>query len=369
MRIKLGYFLAYQIALLVWCFKLHQHFFEFTPADQIGLAVTALLPLAILRLEVNFSSKVLWAFPVVLPLLLLPTISYLLNYFSDAWIVIYVVLLVCGSFILLSKPNWLALAGIGATIAVWVLPSSFLPNQAKYYDRLSETIRTRNGEIDIVTWKNDQWIYYNNALVISTADGHMHSETLVHTTLPFFNHPSVLLIGDDFGLTKKEISKYANQLVHLPFDKELANDRSSTNHLADTTSSILEYITSASMLFDVIIVDLPDPQHLAFQHYYEDFFYTQCLARLNSGGMLITNAGAYYGTEKHYQKIESTLARHGMNTQVLQALIPTLGHRAWVLGSRESFDLDELTLDVQTKWLTQDALQLLQAKGKAAYPF
>ncbi len=369
-RNKLIAFFAFQVAFLLWCFKIHSHFFEFTPADQAGLAIAAVVPLLLVQIRLELKTQWPWLPLIVLPLAIQPFVQWTLEFFSDAWIILYIALVLSGILLILMQMRTLALLGVVAPALVWLLPYHFEPNQVRYYDRLAQTIQTRAGEVDIVTWKEDQWIYYNNALVLSTVDGHMHSETLAHTTLPFFKHPRVLLIGDDFGFTQKEVAKYPSDTYHLPLDVELsATKNRKPKEVTLIGTDIMEYLTSDSSSFDVIIVDLPDPGLLPTQHFYQSSFYTLCIKKLQENGLFITNAGSYYTPEKHYRSIASILETEGMQSQILQALIPTLGHRAWVLAGRELPDLKSLQVDVPTMWFNQDAIALLQAKGKESYPF
>ena len=120
-----------------------------------------------------------------------------------------------GCVILLSGSSTRIWLGLFATTTVWLLPFPFQENQSKYYDFLDETISTRFGETDIVGWKKDRWIYYNSSLVSSTADGHMYSETLVHTSIPHFKSPKVLLIGDDFGINSAQKATAVRINKHL----------------------------------------------------------------------------------------------------------------------------------------------------------
>ena len=368
MRNKLFIFLLYQLAFLLWCFKLHGHFFEFTLADQAGLTIAAVMPLVILRFNFHKELKHLWAVNLILPLGLYPLISFNLPFFSDVWVLLYIVLFASGCVILLSGSSTRIWLGLFATTTVWLLPFPFQENQLKYYDFLDETISTRFGETDIVGWKKDRWIYYNSSLVSSTADGHMYSETLVHTSIPHFKSPKVLLIGDDFGITRKEINKYNCDLTHIPYDKEILRKMNPTDEPIIATD-IMTYLSAGAALYDVIIIDLPDPEHLPFRHFYQEDFYRKCMDNLTSEGILMTNAGGYYTKEKYYQKIDAALNGLHMNTQVLQTLIPTLGHRVWVMARSEELNLNELSIEVPTIWLDKNAMQLLMSKGKESYPF
>lgn len=369
MKNRLLFFFLYQLSFLAWCFKLHQHFFDFTTADQASLTIVALLPLLILRFKLRRRISYAGILLLILPLVLMPLIDFGLRFISEVWVLLYILLFVSGSTVLLMDQKLISYLGFASVLGVWFIPYSFEVNQKKYFDRLIKTISSRKGETDIVTWKNDQWYYYNNSLVSSSVDGHIHTEVLAHTTLPFFQNPKVLLIGDDLGLTRKEIGKYNCDIKHLPYDFTVAEKMLSASKQSILDLEIMSYLESAEDLFDVIIIDLPDPELLAFRKFYEPYFLEKVSDLLSKEGILITNAGGYYTDTKHYQSIEVTLQSQGLETQLLQTLVPTLGHRVWVMASTQTIDLDRLSIEVATTWINEDAIQLLQAQGKESYPF
>ena len=308
----------------------------------------------------------LWIFPVATPLLLFPIVDFTIAYFSDIWILLYLLLLTNGSIVLLGQSEKKKIISIAISMAVWFIPFQFEANQKKYYDQLTKTIQTRNREVDVVTWKDEQWYYYNNTLVLSTVDGHIHSEALVHTTIPSFDNPKVLLIGDDFGFTRQEIHKYQVNLTHVPFDYELAENFGSEETVA-INESIISFLQSSPNRFDLIIVDLPDPEHLIFKYYYEEHFYEACVKSLTEHGALITNAGSYYIESNPYQSVASILNSKKLETTILQSTVPTLGHRVWVLGAKAPFIFKQPPLAVKTSWYNQEALELMKSSGKK-YP-
>ena len=369
MKIRLISFLIYQFIFLLWSSKIHDHFFEFKLMDQASLTVAAFIPLILLKVKPNIKIRFLWIVYVLFPPSLLLLVHLTIQFFSDSWILLHVFIISTGISILLSKNERPIFLGVASLTFVWFLPFSFHPNQLKYYDLLNATIPTRNGETDVVIWKNDQWIYYNNSLLISTIDGHIHSETLVHTSIPLFNKPKVLLIGDEYGFTRKEITKYNCSINHLPYDYELLSK--SEIAIMDTTvinDDIFHYLKETSEHFNVIIIDLPDPEHLQFRHFYEDYFYQICFNKLAKNGILITNAGGYYTNEKFYKKIEGILNKQVLHVKILQAFIPTLGHRVWILAGN-NIHLNQLEINVPTKWINLEAIQLMLSGGKKSYPF
>lgn len=369
MKIRLLLFFSYQGIFLAWCFKIHEHYFEFTTTDKISLALVALMPLIGLIVRKERKIRGIWVIYLLLPLIMLPLIRYGLPIFYEAWILLYLFPLLTGISILIAADRRPVLLGILLAGVNWLLPYSFNPNQHHYHDLVEETVSTRKGEFDRVIWKKDHWVYYNNTLLISTIDGHMHAEVLVHTSLPLFDHPKVLLIGDEHGLTKKEILKYDCELDYLPYDHEwIQKSEFAEDEIQVINADILKYLRISSRVYEVIIVDLPDPDDLVFKHYYDAYFYETCKDHLSRNGRLITNAGGYYNTSKGHHQIASAMDEIGLHHLTMQALIPTLGHRAWVLACREEIDMNILNIEVPTSWINQEALKLLSSKGKDGYP-
>ena len=251
-------FLIYQLGLLAWCFRLYGHFFHLEPSDRVGLGILALLPLLLFLFKRTLDWRFTWTLSALFPYFLYPVISLSMMHFTESWLLIYVFLLLSGTFLLTAKTR-LATVSLIASTGVWLVPFDFPANQSRYYDHLNETIQTRLGEADIVSWKGDQWYYYNNALVSSTSDGHIHSEVLAHATIPHFDNPNVLLIGDDIGFTRREVVKYGCQVRHLPYDFSLAiklNPEYHWEHSNLIKHGITESLMSSTNTYDLIIIDL-----------------------------------------------------------------------------------------------------------------
>lgn len=358
-RRRIMVYLAYQAILLIWCFKIHHYCFEFTIPDGIGLAITSLFPLVLIPLSASYRVKYVWTVLFILPFIVFPLINHLRSYYSETWILLHIFLLTAGVILLISNHR-LLFSSLAGGLGVWLMPYGFLEYQHLYYDKLESSLQTRMGRIDKVVWKGDQWIYHNGNLVLSTADGHMYAETMVHPLMPFYKEAEVLLIGGDHGFTLKELDKYSCKTTHVPYDHEWH---------PSGFESLSIFLTSNNHQYDIIIIDLPDPEQPFFQEYYTSGFYQVMFRMLKKEGSMITNAGSLHSGRKTNETIRNRLKHHNWHLTELQAQIPTLGHRSWIIASKKMIEWEEYKLKATTKWLNEEAMEMMLAKGKEDYPF
>ncbi len=364
MKHKLVFFIIYQALFVIWCFKMHGYFFEFTLADKIALVIISFAPASIILLKNPIPSYPGVMCLILTPIIAFPLIDWLRAFYTGSWLLLYVSLFLTGVSALIRSPyKW---ATILFPLSVWLIPYPMYANQHRYYDKLIESRQTRKGEIDLVRWKSDQWIYYNGSLLISSADGHMHSETLIHTVLPLFDQPEVLLIGGDHGLTANELNKYTSSYDHIPYDVEMAAQYHS-NELIN--QPIASFLYERQKTYDIIILDLPDPENLDYQSYYQAPFYELVFNVLNQNGLMITNGGSPIAKGETNARIQSQLNKITHHLIELQAHIPTLGQRSWLVAGHRSFRLNQKTIPVSTLWLDKEAISMMMASGQSTDHF
>ncbi|MEM9339813.1 MAG: hypothetical protein AAGA66_13840 [Bacteroidota bacterium] len=364
MKSRWVFFVCYQSLFLAWCFHIHSYCFEFTLADQIGLVIVGFIPVLIFywlkkRIPIYLGVAILLGIPV----LIFPLVDLLREFYASSWVVLYLALLVTGVAGWVATPlKWTTIL---LPLLVWYLPYPMLKNQHRYYDKLTHTIETRKGEVDVVKWKSDRWIYYNELLLISTIDGHMHTETLIHTVLPHFDQPNVLLIGGDHGYTAKELNKYLDAYDHLPYDFEFAR----LQHEYDLIDqSISSFLSENQKMYDVIVVDLPDPDRLPYRMYYQTAFYQLLFHSLSPEGAIITNGASSLSSTSVSDSIRSNLKKAASYLTELQAHVPTMGERTWFIASQTALDLQDSEPSAPTRWINREAISMMLATRKKLRP-
>jgi len=332
--------------------------YEFTLPDKVGLVIAGLIPLVLYKLE--WPKWVNWLAPflIIAPIIIFPAVNYLRLNFSSMWLLIYGSLALTGCLALIeSRIKYFSILSL---IVIWFLPFNFFENQKLYYDRLVSSYITRQGIVDIVSWRGDKWVYYNESLLISTADGHILSEVLAHTTLPNYQNPDVLLLGGDHGFTAKEIEKHEVNITHIPFDNEFAKM---------DTPSIHTFLKENKKQYNAIIIDLPDPDNVSIAQFYSREFYKTIKEILKENGLMITNAGSSHSYEKVNLKIKNEIKGTGLEIQEFETHIPTLGQRSWIIGGYKIPDFNKIEISVSTKWINKEAISMMLSKGEPEYPF
>ncbi len=378
MRIRIGFFMIYQLLFTLWCSRVHSHFFEFSIADKVGLFLASVVPLSLWRFRAQKNQALSCIILLVSPAIIFPLIEWLIQYFDDMWVVIYIFIIltgICAMGDLKTVPMAICMIFV---LSVWVVPYTFMPNQKLYFDRVVYTLKTRKGEADIVSWHNNHWVYYNNQLQISTEDGHIHAEILAHISGSFHEDATILLIGGDHGMTSVELNKYGSKTIdHIPYDSALLNYMLESNIIPNLspdrfnliTENPFRHLSNGQKVYDLIVVDMPDPLTVEYEQFYQTPFYELCLKYLSKEGVLITNSGTVFPDRKVVSSVSRQLKLAGIEPVELQAQIPTLGHRSWLIGSRVRLNLDSIRITVPTKWISTEAIEMMKSwRGKPNYP-
>jgi spermidine synthase len=86
-------------------------------------------------------------------------------------------------------------------------------------------------------------------------------------------------------------------------------------------------------LFDLIIVDLPDPDNYTDAKYYTRFFYRQIRKHLSPSALLVTQATSALRSPKTFASIRATLDEADYATATYRAAMTTLGEWYFLLAS------------------------------------
>lgn len=383
--------MRWTIAILIfvlaffWASRVHDYFFSMSSADQFGFLIVMLAGVVLFsRFTLKSNRRSEWSITILLLLLLLsiyPLVSWLLLFSDLSWLAIYVLLILTSfALVYLFRSDLLFFVSIGF-IVIFYLPYEFREEQFQFYDRVENAIQTREGEAQVVRWKEDFWLYYNQQFQFSTLDKHLYQEAYVQPVMQLIDRGSnVLLIGGENGVVEDELSNFQNDisLTILMMDEAFYNFSRSNKDLVvkefETKNKILsrnifEYLSQRPNQFDLIIIDVPDPVSLDFNQYYTVEFYELVANALTNHGFLVTQSGDYYkdGTEAH--QIWNSVSHVGMSTLPLQCQIPTIGQWSWVIGSKgrsvaEMKSQLSQIVPTTTSWWNQEAADLMMSFGK-----
>lgn len=207
--------------------------------------------------------------------------------------------------------------------------------------------------------ESDLRLYLNGDLQFSSVDEYRYHEALVH---PVMDGPrkEVLVLGGGDGLGVREILRYPDvesvTLVDLDetitdlardFDDlvDLNGDALSDPRVEVVNEDAFTWLREQSSAYDVIVVDMPDPDATETAKLYSVEFYALAGARLHDSGRMVVQGGSPYFAPKTYWTIAATLAEAGYEPAPYQVSVPSFGdwgfHAVQASGTVTTLSLDE----------------------------
>ncbi|WP_412758765.1 polyamine aminopropyltransferase [Oceanobacillus caeni] len=227
---------------------------------------------------------------------------------------------------------------------------------------------------------NDVRLFLNGSLQFSSADEHRYHEVLVHPPMSYVKHPkNILILGGGDGIAAKELLKYDEvekiTLVDLdPAVIDLANtnrlvlelnEGSLKNEKVEVVNTdAFQFLENSNVIYDVIIVDLPDPNDESLNKLYTWEFYSLVRNHLSPDGAAMVQSTSPVFAPGVYWTISETIASTGLHVENFHVDIPSFGNWGFVMASRQKIDVDEIDIHVPTQFLTTDLLPSLTYFGK-----
>ncbi|AXI09698.1 spermidine synthase [Oceanobacillus zhaokaii] len=225
----------------------------------------------------------------------------------------------------------------------------------------------------------DVRLYLNGSLQFSSADEYRYHEVLVHPTIAYAENPEkVLILGGGDGIAAKEVLKY-DEVKHItlvdldPAMTELANtnerllklnEGALQNDKVDVKNmDAFQFLEESEEWYDVIIIDLPDPNDESLNKLYTKEFYSLVRNHLLPGGAAMIQATSPVFATEVYWTIAETVISAGLYTENLHVDVPSFGNWGFVMASRGKIDLQTVDITIPTRFLKTDLLPSLTAFG------
>lgn len=244
---------------------------------------------------------------------------------------------------------------VGATLvalAALIRPIVTFGEQSQYRDRVVYSEQTRFQKIVMTRWKDDYWLYLNRNVQFSTYDEERYHEPLVHPAMVLSGRrENVLIFGGGDGLALREVLKYGEVKQITLVDLDPAMTRLGATHpalvkanggaFADPRVRVVNedaalFLEETGKLFDVMIIDLPDPQGPNLARLYTREFYATCARQLAEEGTLVTQSSSPLHARKAFLCVMKTVEAAGFSALPYQVAIPTMGTWGWVVARKAS---------------------------------
>ncbi len=276
---------------------------------------------------------------------------------------------------------------IGSCIAVLLLfgllfgeEMAFSFEQKLYKDPIIHMEESRYQKIIITKNQEDTRLYLNGGLQFSSIDEYRYHELLVHPVMAHAkSHDQVLILGGGDGIAAKELLKY-DDLGHItlvdldPAVIDLANEHPDLLALNDASlkndkitvinDDAFEYLRESTTWFDVIIIDLPDPNDESLNKLYTQEFYSLARNHLLPDGAMMVQATSPVFAREVYWTISKTIETTGMYIENFHVDVPSFGNWGFVMASREPIHTSTLDITVPTRFLTNDLIEAATVFGQ-----
>ncbi len=312
---------------------------------------------------------------LLFPFVLLPYFGHLLTAFSIGAVNLLVALLVVLHFRKRLKKPYLLLSSAVLAVAALVLASTFtqtftgILERSLYQDPFVFSTQSKYQKIVVTERGRDLRLFLNGSLQFSSLDEYRYHEPLVH--LPATHSRDlerVLIIGGGDGLAARETLRYPSvkEVALVDLDPEVTNLGRDLEKLKVLNNAALfdprvtvynddawRWLEKDGDLFNVIIIDLPDPDTADIARLYTVEFYKKVARRLSVGGVMITQASSPWLQRNAFWCVASTLDSVFESTQAVYSNIPSFGPWGYVMASNLPFN-QQRQFPAATRYVTEE---------------
>ncbi len=221
--------------------------------------------------------------------------------------------------------------------------------------------------------KDDTRLFLNGNLQFSSNDEYRYHEALVHPAMGLADsRENILVLGGGDGLAVREILKYQKQVKNIilvdidpavtrlsqenELIKELNNCSLSDEKVDIINEDAMQFLRKDTNIYDVIFIDLPDPNNEALAKLYTKEFYNLCRKRLSAAGKLAVQSTSPYFCREVFWTVVNTVKNAGFNVLPYHVYVPSFGDWGFTLASHNKIHKEMLNLEVPTKYLQDEIL-------------
>lgn len=322
---------------------------------------------------------------IAFPLLLLPHLGYFATSFLCGFLNIFCALLILWKFkdrvVQVEMFRFIAiLVSVGMILGMIFSDNiSHSVEDGLYRDNIIFMEQTPYQKIVLTKHRDDVRLYIDGNCQFSTSDEYRYHEALVH--IPMSKAPvkkNILILGGGDGLAVREVLKYdeVECIDLIDLDAKIIEICSTNKNITEINNNSLlsdklnihnmdayEYLENCSKRYDVLIVDLPDPNCESLNKLYSNIFYRLCSNCLSDTGIMTVQSTSPYYAPKAYWCINKTILSEGFNVIPYHLEVPAFGDWGFNMASKSELTTDiELTVD--TKYLTNENAAALFLFGK-----
>jgi spermidine synthase len=253
--------------------------------------------------------------------------------------------------------------------------TSLLENKL-YHHKIIYSAQTPYQKLILTGDKGRVQFYINGAIQFDSIDEHRYHESLVHPVMNMSkSHENILIIGGGDGMALREVLKYEDtqKITLVDLDPAITTlfathpTLSKLNHHAYDNPKVTvinqdawKFIEISKSIYDVIIIDLPDPNNISLSRLYSQAFYHLLSSHLSRAGAMVTQASSPMFSRKAFWSIERTLSSSNLYTIPYHTYIPSFGEWGFILASHLSLKVNEIQALSDLKYIDTLTMQKMK---------
>lgn len=316
---------------------------------------------------------------VSFPLILLPSLGLVQSSFAIGLINIFVATINVVVFRDYLK-HYKLMLGVCISIVVMLLGfvvfGTFITKYAEkhlYFDQVIYSTQTKYQKLVMTrsVTNREHRLYIDGNIQFSSRDEYRYHEYLIHPVMAMPGpRENVLVLGGGDGLAIREILKYPDvkhiDLVDidaemlriakdLPVLQRLNEKSMFSERLTAHSEDAFVFINRPGLLYDRVIIDMPDPHNEAINKLYSAEFYTMIKKRMAPEGIVVTQSSSPFFTRSVFWSIEHTLASVFDHTLSYHASLPSFGIWGFNMARKDVDIPRRIELPVPTKAITNES--------------
>lgn len=325
---------------------------------------------------------------IAFPLLLLPHLGYFCTAFLVGSLNIIVSLIIIIKY-KDSITNYEKFRSITILILIGMIVGTiFSENISKfvedglYRDKVIFMKQTKYQHIVLTRHRDDLRLFINGNVQFCSIDEYRYHEALVHLAMSKApKKDNVLILGGGDGLAAREIFKYdVKKITLVDLDKEIINVCCDNHDILELNKGSLKdprmeiinddaykFLQTNKFKYDVLIVDLPDPNCESLNKLYTNIFYRLCKNSLTEDGIMNVQSTSPYYARNAFWCINKTIESEGFNVLPYHLEVPSFGDWGFNLASMKPLDKN-FEFNVETKYLSNETVPALFSFHKDEQP-
>jgi spermidine synthase len=201
-------------------------------------------------------------------------------------------------------------------------------------------------------------LFLNGNLQFAQRDEYRYHEALVHPVMAAFAEggapKKVAVLGGGDGMAVREILKYPGvesvTLVELdpamtklfteePMLAKLNAHALSSPKLKIVNTDAFGYLEHSDEVFDVLVVDFPDPTNFSIGKLFTNSFYALLDQHLSASGYAVIQTTSPLVARKSFWTVVHTIESVGLTATPYHAHVPSFGEWGFVIAGRRPYRL------------------------------